>query len=59
MLDMYDRCNVLNLRYVLHVAREGFREPVMKKLADVASIIVTDMILSTMVNLGTLCRQIK
>ena len=43
-LDMYDSCNVLNLWYVLHVAREGFREPVMKKLADVASIIVTDMI---------------
>ena len=43
-VDMHDGCNILNLGYVLHVARDGFREPVMKKLSEIASIIVTDMI---------------
>ena len=43
-VDMHDGCNILNLKYVLHVARDGAREPVMKKLSEIASIIVTDMI---------------
>ena len=43
-VDMHDGCDIMNLKYVLHIARDGAREPVMKKLSDIASIIVTDMI---------------
>jgi predicted NAD/FAD-dependent oxidoreductase/deoxyribodipyrimidine photolyase len=43
-VDMHDGCNALGLRYVLHVAREGHRQPVMRALAEMASVVVTDMI---------------
>ena len=41
--DMARGCNNLGLRYVFHVAREGHRPPVMKRLAEQASMVVTDL----------------
>ena len=42
-VDMDEHCRRNNLRYVLHLARKGHRQPVLKVLSQTASCIVTDM----------------
>ena len=42
-IDMDENCRKSGLRYVLHVAREGHRQPVLKEFSQTASCIVTDM----------------
>ena len=42
-LDMHYGCKKLGVDYYLHVAREGHRQLVMKKLATQASLIITDL----------------
>ena len=41
--DLHDGCQSLGLRYVLHVARMGNRQPVMKHFSVIASCIITDL----------------
>ena len=41
--DMARGCAKLGLRYAFHVARKGHRPPAMKRLAEQASMIVTDL----------------
>ena len=42
-VDLHHGCEALGLRYVLHVAREGNRQPVMNFFAEDASCIITDL----------------
>ena len=42
-VDMDENCRKSGLRYVLHLAREGHRQPVLKEFSQTASCIVTDM----------------
>jgi photolyase PhrII len=42
-IDMDENCRKNGLRYVLHLAREGHRQPVLKQFSQTASCIVTDM----------------
>lgn len=42
-VDMDENCRKNGLRYVLHLAREGHRQPVLKEFSQTASCIVTDM----------------
>ena len=42
-VDLHHGCKAIGLRYVLHLAREGSRQPVMKFFAREASCIVTDL----------------
>ena len=42
-IDMDENCRKNSLRYVLHLAREGHRQPVLKEFSQTASCIVTDM----------------
>ena len=42
-IDMDENCRKSGLRYVLHLAREGHRQPVLKEFSQTASCIVTDM----------------
>ena len=42
-VDLHHGCEALGLRYVLHVAREGNRQPVMNFFAEEASCIITDL----------------
>ena len=42
-VDMDEGCRKAGLRYVLHVAREGHRPPVMKAFSQSASCIITDL----------------
>tara|TARA_B100000513_G_scaffold79543_1_gene32406 strand:- start:1638 stop:3509 length:1872 start_codon:yes stop_codon:yes gene_type:complete len=42
-VDLHHGCEALGLRYVLHVAREGNRQPVMDFFAQEASCIITDL----------------
>lgn len=41
--DLHQGCQAMGLRYVLHLARSGHRQPVLKELSQTASCIVTDM----------------
>mgnify|MGYP003306494055 FL=1 len=41
--DLHIGCKDRGLRYVLHVARKGNRQPVLKSFGDTASCIVTDL----------------
>lgn len=43
-VDLHHGCEEMGLRYVLHVAREGNREPVMNYFAEEASCIITDLL---------------
>ncbi len=42
-VDLHQGCQAIGLRYVLHLARSGHRQPVLKELSQTASCIVTDM----------------
>ena len=42
-VDLHHGCEAMGLRYVLHVAREGNRQPVMNFFAEEASCIITDL----------------
>ena len=42
-VDLHQGCQAMGLRYVLHLARSGHREPVLMELSQTASCIVTDM----------------
>ena len=42
-LDMHHGCKQLGIDYVLHVAREGYRPPIMKMFGSIASLIISDL----------------
>jgi len=42
-VDLHQGCKVTGLRYVLHLARSGHRQPAIKELSKSASCIITDM----------------
>ena len=42
-VDLHHGCEAMGLKYVLHVAREGNRQPVMNFFAEEASCIITDL----------------
>ena len=42
-VDLHHGCEAMGLRYVLHIAREGNRQPVMNFFAEEASCIITDL----------------
>ena len=42
-VDLHQGCQTLGLRYVLHLARTGHRQSVIKQLSQSASCIITDM----------------
>lgn len=42
-VDLHHGCEALGLRYVLHLAREGNRQPVMNFFAENAGCIITDL----------------
>ncbi len=42
-VDLHHGCEAMGLRYVLHVTREGNRQPVMSFFAEEASCIITDL----------------
>ena len=52
-VDLHHGCEALGIRYVLHVAREGNRQPVMDFFAQEASCIITDPVSYTHLTLPT------
>ena len=42
-VDLHQGCKAIGLRYVLHLARSGHRQSVIKELSQSASCIITDM----------------